>query len=222
MTENYKVDSSSSAKMNSNSTHELELQTHLAEYDSLRRENDRIVNERQQLVLATLGATVVLSGILVENSWFLSYFSARFYIVLPLAFNLVTWWYLRTNYATLVLNQYILKQLQPRLQEIAGEYAFRWTDFAWHSELSRGGRIFVLVMTVSKFGLVQGGAIASVIMFVGQTSWRAWALPDYLLLGANLVSFGISVMLLRATQKQLTQIRGVIDHDRSDIVRVAK
>lgn len=193
-------------------TYELELQAHLAEFDSLRQENNRILGERQQFVLGALAGIVTLIGVALDKSLFTTTISVKFYLFVPFAFTSLTWWYIRNYHTIILMEKYALTKLQPRIQALAGKHAFGWTDFLWKAELSFSGKFIISTQTFSKIALVQGGAFLSLLNFGYQTqwNWHKWEIFDWMLIIANFIGLVVTFVLLIITRKILQEIQGLV------------
>jgi len=200
--------------LNTKTARESELLAHLAEYDALQREHELLQKMRQELGVYTLAATVALVGAFIGQVTLLSGNATQtIFLVMPIFFTLMTWWYIRTNYSAAVIELYVLKILSPKLSALTKTSVLNWLPFLYRVESSATGKIVLVLQTLSRVGLIQGPAFLCIIVYGirGQWHWNSWPLRDKILMISNvagfLISFGLSVITSRIVR---------------DIVRLAK
>lgn len=182
----------------------------LAEYELLRKEHERLLQSRQQLLLAVLAASAGFLGVILANQSILSSSSfSTIFLLLPLGFTLLAWWYIRNNYSVLLIELYLLSELKPNIEKIIGNEALLWANFQWEEESSEAGRFIVFTQTLSKLGLVQGSAIVSLFTFASRTNWNfsAWSFWDWILILLNLVGIIVTARLVLITYSLVKKIR---------------
>ena len=131
------------------SQRELEFQMHLAEYELLREEHERLLQSRQQLLLAVLAASAGFLGVVLANRSVLSNSNfSTIFLLLPLGFTLLAWWYIRNNYSVLLIELYMLSKLKPNIETIIGNRALMWKSFQWEEESSEAGKFVVFTQTL--------------------------------------------------------------------------
>lgn len=196
---------------------QLEFQAHLQEYDLLYREHDLHHKMRQEIITQALVATLALVGAIMGQSLGLSGspLLLKFFLVIPIFFTLITWWYIRTNQANVMIDLYIIKELEPRMSQLANAQVSKWPKFEWAMEFSPAGRIIGYFQTLARLGIVQGPAILSIIVFGYGTNWNwmSWELLDWLLLIANGCGLIVTLILLVVTQSFMSEIRKTLGAD---------
>jgi hypothetical protein len=191
---------------------ELEFQMYLAEYEALRDEHERLLQARQQLLLAIFAAAAGLLGVIITNQSLMSNPNfSKLFLVLPLSFTLLAWWYIRNNYSCLLIELYLLTQLKPNIENVIGNQLWWWKKFQWKAESSPEGLFVVFTQTISKLGLVQGSALVCLFAFGHQTKWKltTWNVFDWLLILLNFIALLVTIRLVFISYKLVQKIRQV-------------
>jgi hypothetical protein len=189
---------------------QLELQIHLAEYDALLREHELLQKMRQELGIYTLAGTVALIGAFIgQMSLFTNPNFLEVFLVIPIFFTLMTWWYVRTNYSAAVIELYVLTKLRPTLSRLVGSPVLGWIGFLYDNELSGTGKIIVGLQTISRAGLIQGPALLSLVIFFlrRQGDWKTWYALEYILIISNLLGILISLLLMLITKRLIWSLK---------------
>ncbi len=189
-----------------------ELQVHLVEYDLLQREHDLHLKIRQELGIYTLIATITLIGAFVTQIAVLKDPAfLRIFLILPLFFTFMTWWYIRTNHSASLIDQYILTILRPRLVELTNRDVAGWVEFLYRNEFLQEGWFIVIFQTISRLLIIQGPALLSLVVFFVQASkYSAWGKVNLALVMINLLCIAFSVILVVLTWRRITDIRKYI------------
>jgi len=186
-----------------------ELQIHLVEYDLLQREHDLHLKIRQELGIYTLIATITLIGAFVTQMAVIKDPSfVRIFLILPMFFTFMTWWYVRTNYSAALIDEYILTKLRPRLMSLAKNEVAGWVPFLYTNEFLSEGWFIVSFQTMSRLLIIQGPAVLSLIIFGVQASdQHLWNPLNLALLVMNLLGLLFSVFLIILTWRLISRIR---------------
>lgn len=201
-----------SAPLSAITPQEIELRVHLAEFDTLSHRHDLMHKMRQELGVYTLAGTVALIGALVAQSTIFQSDLLRVFLVLPFVFTLLGWWYIRTNWANLQIELYMLTKLAPRLSQIANAPVIGYFQFIWEIDMSHAGRIMASFQTVARLGLIQGPGIISLLIFGFGTRWNSatWNFMDWALIVLNLTGFVTTVILGFITAGLVSKIERAI------------
>ncbi|MCL1465267.1 hypothetical protein [Argonema galeatum] len=189
---------------------ELEFQVYMAEYEALRNEHERLLQSRQQLLLAIFAAAAGLLGVIIANQSLVSNPNfSKLFLVLPLSFTLLTWWYIRNNYSCLLIELYLLTQLKLKIEDVIGNPLWWWKKFQWKAESSPEGRFIVFTQTLSKLGFIQGSAFVCLFAFCNQTKWQltTWNFFDWLLILLNFIALLVTIRLVFISYQLVQKIR---------------